>query len=310
MMLCFIKQLSSLCPKDKSMLLQLYPRHRLPMFSYLYSEPKEIQTGDAIFDKLQGSIKNRTKESKKFVRVNFASLKVDETLKALRNSTGAIGIETWVKVERDFKNSEKHLLTSFWPTPLLASLCHSDIEFDRKIHIANSLKLFMKSNCLKETMLTTSIHMATLAQAGFCVKEKEIIDCYHSFCETYDLFEPISADYIMESLSQTTYWKECYTILKKIEIIGSVKMSLYNHVIVGAVLNEDMEHLWKLLKFYKESHHQPSTHALSFILRRCSYEELKKLMLVLAENDWIVSKETAIEIAEKIKDKYVLSYLA
>ena len=318
LMLNFPNRLASLCrlPSRYSKYLTLNTRllyTRSQVNSAATILPASSQSNvKGKFDDLISSLEASTKVSKKFVRPAYLSVKVNDIVAQLCDNVHSLTTELWLTINKECCENERYLITNHWPTPVLLQLINHDTDPQIKIKIADWMIEQMNTQgtgCepekhTGETVMSMSAYMAILSAFGFGVKESEILERYKLLCKRTDnIYEPIMGKLVLQALSQTSRWRECYKVIEELSLFSNVRMDYYNDIVIAAAICDDYGEVWKLFTLYKEKYAMPSPDTFEILIRNCSPDIFKSLVKHISEHNWIVDQPTALLIAEKLKDR-------
>lgn len=118
--------------------------------------------------------------------------------------------------------------------------------------------------------------------------------------EKQNFLDGTTAENSIYALSVTSQWKKTLELLQMIKFTCSPTAGTYSRIIVAAFSNGEWEIGWKLMYEMLLDHRNPFSDVFISWFQNCSrtQEDLEKMLYYIGNNNILVSKDVATEIAK------------
>ena len=113
--------------------------------------------------------------------------------------------------------------------------------------LATSLLDYLSTGNYSPKISTLALYMALQAQYGGKDKEQVIQETFRKVLEISDVFDAISAKYLILGLSVTSQWRQALDILEMAKLTAKPGSGYYSPIIVAALRENDPEQAFQLL---------------------------------------------------------------
>ena len=180
------------------------------------------------------------------------------------------------------------------------TLCMMLMYHFRCTDLATSFMDYIKAEMSSPKLTTLSLYVALQGRYGGKNKDGIVFETYKEILEISDVFDSITAKYLIAGLSMTSHWQKALDILDMVKVMMAPGKSYYSPVIIAALRNQDPEQAFQLLDELAMNGFEPGGAVLTTILQECectcSHALLEQYFSCVWKYSWILSPAMAKEI--------------
>jgi len=166
--------------------------------------------------------------------------------------------------------------------------------------LATSLLDYLSTGNSSPKISTLALYMALQAQYGGKDKEQVIQETFRKVLEISDVFDAISAKYLILGLSVTSQWRQALDILEMAKLTAKPGSGYYSPIIVAALRENDPEQAFQLLDELALKGYEPRDNVLVQVLQECertgSHALLERYLSCVWNYNWLLSPAAAKEV--------------
>lgn len=198
---------------------------------------------------------------------------------------------------KEFRNeayAENPALQKSWETLCMQLMCHHACP-----QLATSLIDYIRSEA-SPNLITLALYIGLQGKHGAEDKESLIFKSYSEINKITNVFDSMTAKYLISGLSMTSKWRETLDILEIAKLTVSPGKSYYSPIVAAAFRNYDQDLAFKLLDEMAQKGMQPQNCVLLEILQVCKdigdNTLLEKYFTYIWHYNWLPSQEDAREL--------------
>lgn len=166
--------------------------------------------------------------------------------------------------------------------------------------LATSLLDYLSTETSSPKISTLSLYIALQGEYGGNNKEQAILETFKKVLEISDVFDAITAKYLILGLTMTTEWRSTLDILEMAKLTSTPGRSYYSPIIVAALRENDVEMAFQLLDELALRGYEPQDKVLVHILQECqrtgSHDLLERYLTRVWKYNWLLSRAMAKEV--------------
>ncbi|KAL8590067.1 hypothetical protein ACOMHN_034298 [Nucella lapillus] len=218
--------------------------------------------------------------------------------------------EDWEKLQKETL-SEKPNLKKSWETVCMQLMYHHG-----HTHLASSFLGFLKKEATSPKIATLCLFVALQGKHGTEKKEKIIQETFQEILKMTDVFDSITAKYLIGGLSYTSQWRKTLDILEIAKLTATLGRPYYSPIIAAAIRDQDTHLAFELLDELTLNGFEPQDVVLQEILRACenagSHDLLERYFTHMWNYSWrlplSVTKDLELYFTRSAREKWTCKW--
>ncbi|KAK7104747.1 hypothetical protein V1264_019412 [Littorina saxatilis] len=203
--------------------------------------------------------------------------------------------EDWKQFQLEACAENPHLHKS-WETLCMQLMYHSGYA-----KLAASLVSYLSTAADSPPKISTlCLYIALQGEYGGEDKEEIILETFQKVQEMSDVFDAITAKYLISGLATTSQWQKTLDILEMAKLTASPGTAYFSPIIAAAIREGDLEMAFQLLDELASKGFEPQDKVLRHIIHECekagSHDLMERFLACVWRYNWPLSPTKAKQV--------------